>query len=99
MRGTLANGAIPSSMPCMTAVWTSCKSGSPAEPGSLVRSSTPRVRTVAGKALRKAVVSNGRYRRTVSTPTLRPSATSLSTVARTVETPEPIRTVTCSAWG
>ena len=53
---------------------TSRNSGSPSEPGSLVRSSTATRRAVAGNAASSAPVGNGRYRRTCSTPTRSPAA-------------------------
>ena len=49
---------------------TSRNSGSPCEPGSLVRSSTATRRAVLGNAASSSSAGNGRNSRTVRTPTL-----------------------------
>ena len=51
---------------------TSRYSGSPADPGSLVRSSTAIFVAVSGSAAAKCSTLNGRYSRTFSTPTFSP---------------------------
>ena len=56
------------------ALITSRYSGSPADPGSLVRSSTARLLTVLGRASTKCSTLKGRYSRTFSTPTFSPLA-------------------------
>ncbi len=74
-------------------------SGSPALPGSLVRSSTAMARAEAGTAAAKSVTENGRKRRTFTRPTRSPRAASHSTVSCAVSVPEPIATMTRSAAG
>ena len=54
------NGACPAATASASAVTTSWYSGSPAAPGSLVRSSTAIVLTVAGSASTKCSTANGR---------------------------------------
>ena len=49
-------------------------SGSPMEPGSLVRSSTAIFFTVSGRAATNFSVTKGRYRRTFTRPTFSPLA-------------------------
>ena len=89
----------PSSCASVSAATTSRNSGSPIEPGSLVRSSTAIRRTLAGSASTSARAGNGRYSRTCTTPTRSPRALSEATVSRTVSPPEPITTSTRSASG
>ena len=89
----------PSACDSASAATTSRNSGSPIEPGSLVRSSTAIRRTAAGSASTSAWAGNGRYRRTCSTPTRAPPSLSASTVSRTVSAPEPMTTSTRSASG
>ncbi len=78
---------------------TSSRSGSPSEPGSLVRSSTLTRATVGGNAARKASAGNGRKRRIVTTPTRSPRPQRYSTVSRVVSAPDPMTTTTRSASG
>src|SRR5450759_119649 len=78
---------------------TSRYSGSPEAPGSLVRSRTAINLTLFGRDLRKAVVSNGRYRRTRTTPTFSPFSTRFLTVASAVSPPDAIMMITRSASG
>ena len=74
----------PSVKASASAATTSRYNGSPIDPGSLVRSRTPTVRTVAGSASRSALVGNGRYSRTCTTPTRSPRSTRAATVCTTV---------------
>ena len=94
-----STGRVP--LPCASAsaVSTSRNSGSPSEPGSLVRSSTAIRRTVSGSAASTAGAGTGRYSRICSTPTRSPAAVRCATVSRAVCAPEPITTSTRSAAG
>ena len=74
-------------------------SGSPPEPGSLVRSSTAMRVAVAGIAAKTSSVGHGRYRRIEMRPTLRPCATSRSTAASTLWVPDPMAMTTSVASG
>ena len=83
----------------VSAAATSRKSGSPLEPGSLVRSSTATRRTLAGSASSSSRAGNGRYSRTWSTPTRSPRPNRWATVSPIVCAAEPITTITRSACG
>ena len=74
-------------------------SGSPNEPGSLVRSSTATARVAAGNAASSASAGKGWNSRTCATPTFSPRAVRYATVCAAVCAPEPIRTSTRSASG
>ena len=67
-----ANGSVPAACASAHAVTTSSYIGSPAAPGSLVRSSTASALTVFGSALMKCSAENGRYSRTLIMPTFSP---------------------------
>ncbi len=62
----------PAAWASASAPSTSRNSGSPSDPGSLVRSSTATRRAVGGSAATSAAAGNGRYSRTWSTPTRSP---------------------------
>ena len=78
---------------------TSWYSGSPAEPISLVRSSTATALTVFGSAATNLSTSKGRNRRTCTKPTFSPAAFSAATASRAVPDTEPMATTTRSASG
>ena len=92
-------GGPPAAARSARAVTTSWYSGSPAAPGSLVRSSTATRRTVAGRAAARASAGNGRYSRTVTRPTLSPAGVSASTASAAAPAADPISTSTRSASG
>jgi hypothetical protein len=94
-----SSGSSPSMCDSATAVATSRKSGSPLEPGSLVRSSTAIRRTVAGRASSSCRDGNGRNSLTCNTPTRSPRDTRVCTVSRAVSAPDPMRITTRSASG
>ena len=98
-RGVAAKGEAPPATASARAVTTSWYSGSPAPPGSLVRSRTARVLTVLGRACTKCSTEKGRKRRTFKTPTFSPRAVRYSTASCAASAPEPIRTTTRSASG
>ncbi len=98
-RGGAGNGAVPAAIASLTAATTSRYSGSPALPGSLVRSSTAMALTVGGSAATKRSTANGRYSRTFTTPTFSPRPARASTVSSAASAPEPMRTITRSASG
>jgi hypothetical protein len=82
-----------------SAASTSRKSGSPSEPGSLVRSSTATRCTEGGSAVTSSAAGNGRNSRTRMTPTRSPRAARYPAVAAAVSAPEPMMTMTRSASG
>ena len=82
-----------------SAAVTSSSNGSPAEPGSLVRSSTAIRDAVAGSAVSSSAAGNGRNSRTWTTPTRSPAATGGPRSRPTVCAAEPITTITRSASG
>ncbi len=90
---------LPPACPSASALSTSRNSGSPSDPGSLVRSSTATRRAVGGRAASSASAGNGRYSRTVATPTFSPRAARYSAVCPAVCAPEPMITSTRSASG
>ena len=65
---------VPAACASASAVSTSRNSGSPSDPGSLVRSSTATRRAVDGSAAISSAAGNGRNSRTVRTPTFSPRA-------------------------
>ena len=83
----------------MKAVQTSRYSGSPREPGSLVRSSTVSLDTVLGSTAKNEAASNGRYRRTLIRPTFLPLASIMLMTSCTVSQPEPMATMISVASG
>ncbi len=76
---------------------TSIQRGSQIAAGSLQRSSTAILLTVAGRVFRKRDMSKGRKSRTMRSPTFSPFCISLSTVSRATAAPEPIMIITLSA--
>jgi hypothetical protein len=97
--GNERNGALPLAVASLIAVTTSRYRGSPTLPGSLVRSRTATLLTVAGNAAMKCSTEKGRYRRTLTTPTFSPRVARYSTVSWAASAPEPINTITRSASG
>ena len=89
----------PVATACASTPMTSACSGSIGAPGSLVRSSTATLRTLAGSAARKASTGKGRYSRICMAPTfcLGSCAFSQAAVSRTTSAPEPMLTTTRSA--
>jgi hypothetical protein len=92
-------GAPPAAARSARAQTTSWYSGSPAAPGSLVRSSTATRRTLPGRAAASASDGKGRYSRTVTRPTFSPAALSASVASVAAPAAEPISTSTRSASG
>src|SRR5579863_2357236 len=70
-----------------SAASTSRNSGSPSEPGSLVRSSTATRSTEEGSAASSSAAGNGRNSRTWTTPTRSPRAARYPAVAAAVSAP------------
>src|SRR5581483_9508000 len=70
--GVTFNSPHPLLIPSYIAVTQSRYKGSPALPGSFVRSRTAISRVVEGRDSIKRLASNGRYKRTLTKPTLSP---------------------------
>ncbi|OQB33670.1 MAG: hypothetical protein BWY09_02750 [Candidatus Hydrogenedentes bacterium ADurb.Bin179] len=99
MTGSSLKGAVFAITASATAVKTSMNMGSPAAPGSLVRSSTATVLTEGGNAFINAAAENGRYRRTITPPIFSPFAARYSMVSVTASAADPMTTITRSASG
>ena len=80
-----------------SASFTSAQRGSLMDVGSLQRSRTAMLLTVAGRARRNLDMSKGLKRRTTSTPIFSPAAMSFSAASLATAEPEPIITITRSA--
>ena len=92
-------GRSPAACASASAASTSRNSGSPSEPGSLVRSSTASRRALAGIAASTAAAGKGRNSRTWTTPTFSSRAARWAAVSAAVWPPEPMITITRSACG